>query len=74
MLHINRFLKAQQLGYLSDTSEINFKYKHVILIESLELQLDDYRDLYYDEYSYEFDEDKYYNNIENDYPGFKKIF
>ena len=34
MLHINRFLKAQQLGYLSDTSEINFKYKDVILIES----------------------------------------
>ena len=30
MLHINRFLKAQQLGYLNDTSEIYFKYKDVI--------------------------------------------
>ena len=71
------FKKAQQLGYLNDTSvtsEIYFKYKDVISIESLELQLDDYRDLYYDEYSYEFDEEKYNNNIENDYPGFKKFF
>ena len=74
MLHINRFLKAQQLGYLSDTSEIYFKVNDVSLIESLELQLDDYRDLYHDEYSYEFDEEKYNNNIENDYPGFKKVF
>ena len=74
MLHINRFLKAQQLGYLSDTSEIYFKVNDVSLIESLELQLDDYRDLYYDQYSYEFDEEKYNNNVENDYPGFKKFF
>ena len=74
MRNFNRFLKAKQLGYLSDTSEINFKYKDVISIESLEIQLDDYRDLYCDEYSYEFDEEKYINNIENDYPGFKKFF
>ena len=71
---INKFLKAQQLGYLNDTSEIYFKYNDVISIESLELQLDDYRDLYCDEYSYEFDEKKYNNNVENDYPGFKKFF
>ena len=71
------FKKAQQLGYLNDTSvtsEIYFKYKDVISIESLELQLDDYRNLYYDEYSYKIDEEKYDNNIENDYPGFKKFF
>ena len=74
MLYINRFLKAQQLGYLIDTSEIYFKQNDVGFIESLELQLDDYRDLYCDEYSYEFDEEKYNNNIENDYPGFKKFF
>ena len=64
MLYINRFLKAQQLGYLIDTSEIYFKQNDVGFIESLELQLDDYRDLYCDEYSYEFDEEKYNNNIE----------
>ena len=74
MLYINRFLKAQQLGYLIDTSEIYFKENDVGFIESLELQLDDYRDLYCDEYSYQFDEEKYNNNIENDYPGFKKFF
>ena len=74
MSYMNRYLKAQQLGYLGDTSEICIKYKDVISIESLELQLDDYRDLYCDEYSYEFDEEKYDNNIENDYPGFKKFF
>ena len=74
MSYMNRYLKAQQLGYLGDTSEICIKYKDVISIESLELQLDDYGDLYCDEYSYEFDEEKYDNNIENDYPGFKKFF
>ena len=77
ILYFNKFLKAQQLGYLNDTSvtsEIYFKYKDVISIESLELQLDDYRNLYYDEYSYKIDEEKYDNNIENDYPGFKKLF
>ena len=74
MRYINKFLKAQQLGYLNDTSEIYFKENDVSFIENLELQLDDYRDLYCDEYSYEFDEEKYNNNVENDYPGFKKFF
>ena len=73
MLHINRYLKALQIGYLSDNSEIYYEYKDVMSIESLELQLDDYKSLYYDEYSYEFDQEKYDNNIENDYPGFKKF-
>ena len=54
MRYFNKFLKAQQLDYLNDTSEINFKYEDVKSIESLELQLDDYRSLYHGEYSYEF--------------------
>ena len=33
MRYFNRFLKAQQLDYLSDTSEINFKYEDVKSIE-----------------------------------------
>ena len=74
LLHFNRFLKAQQLEYLNDISEINFKENDVSVIESLELQLDDYRDLYSDVNSYEFYEEKYNNNVENDYPGFKKFF
>ena len=74
MLHFNKFLKVQQLEYLNDISEIKFKEKDVSFIESLELQLDDYRDLYCDPDSYEFDQEKYDNNVENDYPGFKSFF
>ena len=33
MRYFNTFLKAQQLDYLSDTSEINFKYEDVKSIE-----------------------------------------
>ena len=73
MRNFNRFLKAQELGYLNDISKISLKYKDIKSIESLELQLDDYRSLYHGEYSYEFDEEKYDNNVENVYPGFKKF-
>ena len=73
MRHFNRFLKAQELGYLNDTSEISFKFKDVKSIESLELQLDDYMNLYYDPDSCKFDEEKY-NNVENDFPGLKRFF
>ena len=73
MRHFNRFLKAQELGYLNDTSEISFKFKDVKSIESLELQLNDYMNLYYDLDSCKFDEEKY-NNVENDFPGLKRFF
>ena len=73
MRYFNRFLKAQQLDYLSDTSEINFKHEDVKSIESLELQLNDYMNLYYDPDRCKFDEEKY-NNVENDFPGFKRFF
>ena len=33
MRYFNTFLKPQQLDYLSDTSEINFKYEDVKSIE-----------------------------------------
>ena len=74
IFYFNKFLKAQQIDYLNDTSEISFKFKDIKSIESSELQLDDYRSIYYDDYSYKFDEEKYNNNIENDYPGFKKFY
>ena len=73
MRYFNRFLKAKQLDYLSDTSEISFKFKDVKSIESLELQLNDYMNLYYDSDSCKFDEEKY-NNVENDFPGLKRFF
>ena len=65
MTHFNRFLKAQELEYLNDTSKIKLKYKDVISIESLGVDVDDYRDLYRDAENY---------NIEDAYPGFKKFF
>ena len=36
--------------------------------------LDDYRDLYCDFDSFVFDQEKYDNEVENDYPGFKEFF
>ena len=74
MLYFNKFLKAQQLEYINYISELYFKENDVRFIESLELQLDDYTDLYCNPDSYEFDQEKYDNNVENDYPGFKKFF
>ena len=65
MRNFNRFLKAQELEYLNDTSEIKLKYKDVILIESLKTQLDDYIDVYKDE------ENDY---LEDAYTGFNKFF
>ena len=74
MLFFNKFLKAKQLEYLNDISELYLKVNDVRFIESLELQLDDYTDLYCNPDSYEFDQENYDNNVENDHPGFKKFF
>ena len=73
IFYFNKFLKAQQIDYLNDTSKIFFKDNDVSFIESLELQLDDYMDLYCDPDSCKFVEEKY-NNMENDYPGLKRFF
>ena len=70
MYYFNKCLKAQEIEYLNDISELYFKEKDVRFIESLELQLDDYMDLFYNPDSYEFDQEKY----ENDYPGLKEFF
>ena len=70
MYYFNKFLKAQEIEYLNDISELYFKESDVRFIESIELQLDDYMDLFYDPYSYEFDQEKY----ENDYSGLKDFF
>ena len=70
LFYIKKFLKAQELEYLSDISEFYFKESDVNYIDSLELQLDDYMDLFYDPDSYEFDQEKY----ENDYPGLREFY
>ena len=68
--YFNKFLKAQELEYLNDISDLYFKESDVKYIESLELQLDDYTDLFYDPDSYKFDQEKY----ENDNSGLKEFF
>ena len=47
MLYFRRFLKAQELDYLKDISELYFKENDVRFIDILECQLDDYMDLFF---------------------------
>ena len=59
MLYIRRFLKAKELGHLDDNSEFKFEESDINFIESLELQLDDYMDLFYDIDSGKFNQERY---------------
>ena len=59
MLHFRRFLKAKELGYLDHNSEFKFEESDINFIESLELQLDDYMDLFYDIDSGKFNQERY---------------
>ena len=70
LLYFRKFLKAQELDYLKDISELYLKESDVNFIESLELNVDDYMDIFYDPDSYKFDQEKY----ENDNSGLKEFF
>ena len=59
MLRFRRFLKAKKLGYLDDNIEFKFEESDVNFIDSLELQLDDYMDLFYDLDSGKFNQERY---------------
>ena len=72
--HFKNFLEAQKVGKLQNISDFYFKYYDANNIEVLEEQLDNFRDLYVDPYSYEFDEESYDLNIGIDYPGFRELF
>ena len=65
-------MKAQELGYLKDTSEFYFKENDddVKFLDSLEINLDDYMDIFYDPDSYKFDQEKY----ENDNSGLREFY
>ena len=67
-------LEAQKIGKLKNISKLKFKYFDVNNIEILEEQLDNYRDLYVDPDSYEFDKESYDLNIDIDFPGFREFF
>ena len=72
--HFKNVLEAQKMGKLQNISELEFKYFDANNIECLEEQLDNYRDLYVDPGSYEFDEESYELNIDIDFPGFRELF
>ena len=67
-------LEAQKIGKLRNISDFYFKYFDANNIECLEEQLDNYRDLYVDPDSYEFDKESYDLNIDIDFPGFRELF
>ena len=67
-------MKAQEIGRLKDVSSFYLKYYDVNNIDCLAEQLDNYRDLYIDPDSYEFDQECYDLCIDSDYPGFKELF
>ena len=68
-LLFKRFLKAQERGRLQDISEFYFKEDDVKFIESLEINLDDYMDIFHIPGSCIFDNEKY----ENDNTGLKEF-
>ena len=74
VFYFNKFLKAQQLGFLNDISEFYLKDNDVIFLDSLESILNNYRELFCNPDSYEFDQENYDNNVEKLFPGFKKLF
>ena len=72
--HFKNVLEAQKVGKLQNISNFYFKYYDINNIEFLEEQLDNYRDLYIDPDSYEFDNESYELNIDIDFPGFRELF
>ena len=72
--HFKNVLEGQKMGKLQNISDFYFKYYDANNIEFLEEQLDNYRDLYVDPDSYEFDKESYDLNIDIDYPGFREPF
>ena len=77
MLYFRRFLKAKELGYLEDSSDFKFEESDINFIESLELQLDDYVDLFYDIDSGKFNQERYdsyeYKNLVDFNDCFKRF-
>ena len=65
-----RFVKFQERGRIKDISHLHLKEEDVKFIDWLEIELDDYGDLFLIPGSYEFDKEKY----ENDDTGYKEFF
>ena len=68
------FLQVKMKCKFQNISKLKFKYFDVNNIEILEEQLDNFRDLYVDPDSYEFDEESYELNIDINFLGFRELF
>ena len=69
IMYMKRFLKAQEIGYLKDVTGFCFRWRDVIYIDKLETAVCDYLDLYYDENSCQFDQQKY----DSEYPALREF-
>ena len=68
------FLQVKMKCKFQNISKLKFKYFDVNNVEILEEQLDNFRDLYVDPDSYEFDEESYELNIDIKFPSFRELF
>ena len=60
----------QNLGYFKDINDFYLENEDVEFIEYLESKLDENMDLFFNPYSFKFDQENY----ENDDTGFKEFF
>ena len=70
ILNFNKFLIFQNLGYFKDINHFYLENEDVEFIEYLESKLDENMDLFFNSYSFKFDQENY----ENDDTGFKEFF
>ena len=71
--YINKFNKAQQLGYFKDVSGREFEESDVENIKIILSEIDNYKGLYCDPYTNEFYEKVYNSCVEMVKPGFKEF-
>ena len=71
---LKEFLNVKMKYKFQNISNLKFKYFDANNVEILEEQLDNFRDLYVDPDSYEFDEEAYELNIDIQFPGFRELF
>ena len=70
IIYFNKFLIFQEFGHFKDISNYCFENEDVNFIVYLERKLEEKMDLFFNQVSFKFEEEKY----ENDETGFKLFF
>ena len=70
---INTLEKAQRLGYLSDTSDIEIDEQDVSYSSLLLERLIDFSDYYVDDEDWEFDQERFDMFVDREFPGYKNL-